>query len=104
MDPMVLWQALARKFVKATISRLMYLCPVFEQLQITEIGQMQEMASRLRLLNLEPGAKLPSGKNGMFIVLQGNLKATTHWKLGDGPGIQQQAYRSFVFKHLGKTD
>jgi len=29
---------------------------------------------------------------GMFIVLQGKVTATTHWKLDDGMGVSQQQY------------
>jgi hypothetical protein len=50
------------------------------------------------------GAKLPLAKRGMFIILSGKLRATTHWKLSEGYSLNQQAYQSFVFKHLGKQD
>ena len=31
--------------------------------------------------------------DGMFIVLQGKITASTHWKLEDGMGVSQQQYQ-----------
>ena len=62
----------------------MQLCKIFEMMQLTKPEQLQEYMGRIKVIKLQPGAKLPMAKKGMYIVLKGSLKATTHWKLSDG--------------------
>jgi len=104
MDQTLRSQQRSQKFVIKTAARLFEFVRVFDMLQVKRPEHLADFVSRLKVINLEDGAKLPLRKRGAFIVLNGEMKLTTHWNNRDGYTDHQQVYQSFIFKHLGRTD
>jgi hypothetical protein len=60
--------------------------------------------NRMKIIKMRPGAKLPMAKKGMYILLQGSIRAKAHWKKEAGYSTHQQQYQNLVYKQLGRTD
>ena len=43
-----------------------------------------EMCRHLNVIEIDRGEQVPVRKECMFMMLQGKVRVTTHWKLDDG--------------------
>jgi len=65
---------------------------LFTELHLDKPKQIQEFTNKMRLIHIDNGKKVPVIKNGMFILLSGQIKVTTHWKLENGMNPVQKNY------------
>ena len=63
---------------------------------------LTEIASKFRVIELDEGQYLPTLKKGMYILLEGELKCTTHWRRKEGHTPNQQNYLRYVMMQQGK--
>jgi hypothetical protein len=60
---------------------------VLHRLMIDKLGHHKaalEFAQHLKVIEIDRGEQVPVRKDCMFMMLQGRVKVTTHWKIADG--------------------
>ena len=92
-----------RKFLLRTFGRLFdpETIPVLQKLNLLHLDSIAEIADNVTLLKLKEGVALPTLKQGMFILLQGNLKVKTHWKAQNGMEPVQTLYSDYICSQQG---
>ena len=94
----------AKRFLMRTIGKIMRppQCTVFELNYINETEQIIEFANHLQVVKVKRGSSLPTLKRGMFILLDGSFKVTTHWNIETGMTANQKHYMHFIHSQLGR--
>ena len=55
----------------------------------------------MRVMQVKDGVTIPTLKKGMFMLLDGQIKVRTHWKLKEGLSLLQKQYLAYIYEQQG---